>query len=109
LFASNINAIEGIKYYGNIEIENGSTGIYNGNKFSTGDAIDYPTLGWNNGQIINLSGINRNLMINPINTNGEYLLSRSGSNSINRGYQMLYTGSTTEKYSYGKDIYQQSY
>jgi hypothetical protein len=51
--------------------------------------------------------MSRDYITNPINTNNNYLLSRTGTWTGIRNNQTAYTGTITDSYSYGSGIFTQ--
>ena len=98
----NIDTFSTVKYYGNTVVFNNTLGdiIWT---LSIWLSNDFPWI-WRNAGILKSTGtMSRDYITNPINTIGSYLVPWTGTRTEIIG-QKNYTGSTTDKYSYGSGI-----
>ena len=106
-----INGATGNKYYGNTKFFNNNTNLNwtNGTDSSLTWWLnsDYPSLWWSNGTLTTTWTMSRDYITNPINTIGNYLVPWTGTRTGIRG-QTNYTGTLTDKYSYGSGIMAQA-
>jgi len=97
----------GVRYYGTLmSFNNINSDIIVDTVMITWSSSDFG-FWWTSGSLLTTGPMSRDIITNPINTLGNYLLSRTGSQTDIWWQITGYIGTTTDKYSLGSGIFTQ--